>query len=337
VSESAKRFLLVRLGSLGDVIHAIPAAAALRRRFPQARIDWLVDPRYVGVLELVEGIDQPIPIDPRGRVSALLQTIAALRRARYDAVVDLQGLIKSAVLARLSGARRVLGLPREHLREPLARLFYGETPDPGRNPHVIHKSLALLRALDVTDAGVAFPLKLPRTVTGDTVAALFGDEGFALINPGAAWPNKRWPPERFGALAAQIRERLGMRSLVLWGPGEQDLASLVVGASRGAAEMSPRTTLLDVVAIARRARVVVSGDTGPLHIAAAVGTPVVALFGPTHAERNGPWAPADISISRASRCLCHYQRRCRLLEPCIDDIPLDEVVSAVEYRVAAHG
>ncbi|HEU4692305.1 MAG TPA: glycosyltransferase family 9 protein [Vicinamibacterales bacterium] len=330
-------FLLVRLGSLGDVIHAIPAAAALRARYPDARIDWLVDPRYVPVLQLVEGLDEAIAIDPRGAIGVSLGTIRKLRSVKYDAVVDLQGLLKSAALARGAGAQRVIGFPREHLREPMARIFYSETPDPGRDPHVVHKNLMLMRALGVDDLPVTFPLKLPRTVTGDSVAAGFGAEGYAVINPGAAWPNKRWPPQRFGALAAEIRERIGVRSLVLWGPGEEDIASLVVGASRGAAELAPKTNVIDLFAIARRAKLMVSGDTGPLHIAAAVGTPVVALFGPTFAERNGPWDRGDITISRAARCFCHYERKCRLLQPCIDDIGVDEVVSAAEYRVAARG
>ena len=337
MTERTPKFLLVRLGSLGDVIHAIPSAAALRARYPDAQIDWLVDPRYTSVLQLVDGLNDAIPVDPRKGVVALPGTIGRLRGAKYDAAVDLQGLLKSAVLARLAGATRVIGFPREHLREPAARFFYSEMPDPGRDPHVIRKNLALMRALGVEDLRVAFPLKVPRTVTGDEVAVRFGSEGYALINPGAAWPNKRWPPQRFGALAVEIFERIGVRSLVLWGPGEEDIASLVVGASGGAAELCPRTNIVDIFAIARHAKLMVSGDTGPLHIAAAVGTPVVALFGPTFAERNGPWSSDDITISRAARCVCHYERKCRLLQPCIDDIAVDEVVSAAEYRVAARG
>ena len=327
----------MRLGSLGDVIHAIPAAAALRARYRDARIDWLVDPRYVPVVQLVDGVDDAIAIDPRGGIGPLLGTIRQLRRVGYDAVVDLQGLLKSAVLARAAGARRTIGLPREHLREPMARIFYGETPDPGRDPHVVRKNLMLTGALGVQDPRVTFPLKLPRTTAADTVAAVFGAEGYALINPGAAWPNKRWPPQHFGALAAEIRERIGVRSLVVWGPGEEGIASLVVGASRGAAALAPKTDVIDLFAIARHAKLMVSGDTGPLHIAAAVGTPVVALFGPTFTERNGPWDRADITISRAARCVCHYERKCRLPQPCIEDISVDEVVSAVEHRVAARG
>jgi heptosyltransferase I len=334
VTGSASSFLIVRLGSLGDIIHAIPAAAALRVRYPGARIDWLVDPLYVPVVQLVEGLNDVIPISPRGHASTLLRTIRQLRRTRYDAAVDLQGLLKSAVLTRAGGARRVIGLPREDLREPLARIFYTETPDPGRDPHVIHKSLMLMRALGCEDLQIRFPLKKVSTVTGEAVAAGFGSEGYALINPGAAWPNKRWLPERFGALAAEMRARIGVRSLVVWGPGEEVIASLVVSASGGAAELAPPTDMLDLFAIARRARVAVSGDTGPLHIAAAVGTPAVALFGPTFVERNGPWDRNDVTITRAQRCGCHYERRCRLAQPCIEDIGVAEVVAAVESRVA---
>jgi ADP-heptose:LPS heptosyltransferase len=124
-------------------------------------------------------------------------------------------------------------------------------------------------------------------------------------------------------------------SMVLWGPGEEDLASAVVGASHGAAQAAPPTTIIDIVALARGASLMISGDTGPLHIAAAVGTPIVALFGPTRTERNGPWLPSDISISRFTQCVCHYERSCRRDRPCIDDISVDEVVAAVDRRVAA--
>lgn len=324
-------FLIVRLGSLGDVVHAIPAAAALRRRYPQAQIDWLVDPRYRDLLDLVECLDRRIPFDPRGLVGgrAAWATVRELRRARYDAVIDLQGLLKSAVLARLVSAGRTIGLPRRYLREPMARALYSETPDPGPAAHVIHRGVALLRALDVTDAAVHFPLAIPRTPAAAQAVERIGSTEYALMNPGAAWPNKRWPAARFGAAAAGVRAEYGLRSLVLWGPGEEVLAGAVVAASSGAAAAAPATTIPDVVAIARGARVMVSGDTGPLHLAGAVGTPVVALFGPTFAERNGPWSPRDVVVARTDRCECFYERRCRRAAPCIDDIEVPEVVAAV--------
>lgn len=330
------RFLIVRLGALGDVIHGIPAAAALRAQFPAAQIDWVTDPRYVELLGLVRGLDRRVPIDPR-RVGAALTTVRGLRAARYDAAIDLQGLIKSAAIARGAGAERTIGFPRAHLREPAAALFYGERPSPGAAAHVIFKNLALLAPLGVRDARVTFPLDVPLTPAADEVRSRAGTRGYALLNPGAAWPNKRWPPERFGALAARIRERFGLLSVVLWGPGEEPLAAGVVTASAGAATIAPKTSTIDLFAIAQGARVMVSGDTGPLHIAGAVGTPIVSLFGPTRAERNGPWAAADVAIARTATCVCHYQRRCHRDRPCIDEIGVDEVMTGVERRVAAHG
>jgi ADP-heptose:LPS heptosyltransferase len=258
-----------------------------------------------------------------------------LRAERYDAVIDLQGLLKSAVLARAVGARRTVGFPRAHLREPLARLFYTRTADVSRPVHVVFKNLALLEAVGVREPRVEFPLEIPSTDTAEHVRRAAGASGYVLLNPGAAWPNKRWPAKRFGWLASAIRERLGLSCVVLWGPGEKSLAADVVSASGGAAAMAPETTLTDLFAIAREARLMVSGDTGPLHVAAAVGTPVVALFGPTWAERNGPWAPTDVTLTRNAQCVCHYQRRCRRDDPCIEGIALDEVVGAVDRCVRA--
>lgn len=331
-------FLIVRLGSLGDVVHAIPFASALRASFPTSRIDWLVDPRYRDLLELVDGLDHRVPVDPRALFrgaerSAFLRTIADLRRRAYDVAFDLQGLVKSAVLSRAAGARRVVGFPRAYLREPLAALLYTETPEPRGTGHVIRQNLALLAAVGVRDERLRFPLAVPCPAPVAAVLARH-PQGFVLINPGAAWPNKRWPAARFGAAAAAIATRHALRSVVLWGPDEHALATAVVGASAGAAELAPPTRITDIAALARGARLMISGDTGPLHVGAAVGTPIVALFGPTSPERNGPWSPEDVSISRLERCACVYERRCRRGTPCIDDIGVDEVLDAVARRLA---
>jgi heptosyltransferase-1 len=330
------RFLIVRLGSLGDVVHGIPTAAALRAHFPDARIDWLVDSRYVELLERVPALNARIGVDTR-RVGDTMRTLGDLRGVRYHASIDLQGLVKSAVLARLVGAERTIGFPKAHLREPLARVLYSQSADPGGAAHVIHKNLALLAPLGVRDPRVEFPLDVPVTAAAQRVASRAGARGYALINPGAAWPNKRWPPDRFGALAARLRERHGLPSIVLWGPGEEALAESVVSSSQGAAEAAPPTTITDLFAIARHAALLVSGDTGPLHIGAASGTPIVALFGPTFAERNGPWSASDVVLSRAGQCSCHYARRCRTGQRCIDDITVDEVARAAERRLASGG
>jgi ADP-heptose:LPS heptosyltransferase len=155
------------------------------------------------------------------------------------------------------------------------------------------------------------------------------------VNPGAAWPNKRWPPARLASVASALRDRHGLTSIVLWGPGEEALAQEVVAGSHGAALLSPKTTIGDLVALSRRAEIMISGDTGPTHIASAVGTPLVGLYGPTRPTRNGPLSPLDVAVSRDEICRCHHLRRCTQDRPCLLDIGVDEVLSAVDRRLAA--
>jgi heptosyltransferase-1 len=380
------RILIVRLGALGDIVHALPAAAALRDAFPEARIDWLVDARYRAVLDLVPVIDTRIAVDSRAwsGAKAPFTVIRELRRARYEIAFDLQGLIKSAALARLSGASRVVGYTTDQLREPAARLLYTEQVNPRDDHereiaygsgygapalatiaraarantvlHMVDRSVAALRAIGIDRPELRFPLdEPPSPVTACTrqLLGLWPDEPFALINPGAAWPNKRWPADRFGALARELRARHGLKSAVLWGPEEETLAARVVAASDGAAEMAPLTSVADMIALARAARLLVSGDTGPIHLAAAVGTPVVGIYGPTDPRRNGPWSSEDECVSRFDRCACHHQRRCRVAQVyrgapppppgarwCLEDVTLSDVLDAVQRRLerlAPHG
>ena len=337
--------LIVRLGALGDIIHAVPAAAAFRAAFPDARIDWLVDARHRAMVDLVTVVDRAIVLE-RPSIAGWAEAARRMRQTRYDAAIDLQGLLKSAVLARASGAARVLGFSIWHLREKAARPFYSATDDPlapdddgcGRlepdELHVIRKNLRLLRTLGVHDERVVFPLAPVQSEALRQVhAALAGERAFALINPGAAWPNKRWPTDRYGALAVFLQDVRQMPSFVLWGPGEEGLARAVVEASAGVARMAPPTTLADLLALSRAASLMVSGDTGPLHIAAAAGTPTVSVFGPTDPARNGPWAPDDVAVSRFGSCGCHYERRCRQASWCLAAIPVSEVTAAIQQRL----
>ena len=331
------RFLIVRLGALGDVVHAIPVAAALRRAFPDARIDWLVSAKHREILDLVPVIDRRLVID-----TSFLNAIGELRRSRYDVAIDLQGLIKSAVLARLSGAPRVAGFSSRYARERAARLFYTEAFDPGRGGlydpretrHVVDINLGLLSLLGITAPAREFPIEDVDTDAARAARRQAGDR-YALLNPGAAWPNKRWPPSRLAAIAVELRARHGLMSVVLWGPGEEALAAEVVAGANGAAVISPRTTIADLVALARRAALMVSGDTGPTHIAAALGTPLVGIYGPTRPARNGPMSPLDVTVSRDTVCRCHHLRSCRLGRMCLLDIEVAEVLDAVERRLDA--
>jgi lipopolysaccharide heptosyltransferase I len=334
------RILIVRLGSLGDVIHALPAVAALRVRYPGATIDWLVDWRNREVLDYVPVLDRRIVLEAPGGAASWMAALRVLRASRYDVALDFQGLLKSAALARGSGARRVIGFGLQHLRERTARPFYTETVS-GEHEHVIEKNLGLASALGADTSEIRFPLDSPRS---DIVREAYRQAGwaescpFAIVNPAAGWPNKRWPADRLGRLAHLVHSRHGLRSLVIWGPGETDLARSVAAASEGAAAVAPRTGVGELIALARAARLVVSGDTGPLHIATAVGTPVVGIFGPTSPVRNGPWSDRDVSVSRFETCECHHRRRCHIAAWCLADIGVDEVMSAVNRRLEqTHG
>jgi lipopolysaccharide heptosyltransferase I len=329
-------FLIVRLGSLGDIIHALPALAALREAHPGARIDWVVDARHAAILALADGVDRRIIVAGGPRLRAMLAAVAELRRSRYDAAIDFQGLMKSALLARASGAARVIGFGIWHLRERGARPFYTEAHDADAR-HVIHKNLELVSRLGARAGEPRFPLRVPESGAVPFLRSTLGiasDAPFALVNPGGAWPNKQWPPERFGAIAAELRDRHGLGSAVLWGPGEEAIADAVVAASRGAAVRAPRTTIDDLVALAAAAALMISGDTGPLHIAAALGTPVVGIYGPTDPARNGPFSPDDMCASRFAECRCHHKRRCRAAVWCLGTIDIGEVGNAVEARLA---
>ena len=341
------RILIVRTGALGDIVHALPVLAALTATYPTAIIDWVVDARYAALLELVEGLTHRIVIGAKAtkdtvgerrfsRRLGLLNAVAHLRSQQYDIAIDLQGLLKSAMIARLSGARRVVGYVKEQLREPAASWWYTERIAGPERGHVIFKNLAALDALGIETRAVTFPWVPIHSPVAETVAAnpvVQAAGGYVLINPGAAWPNKRWGAARFGALAARLADAYGLPSVVLWGPHEHGLALAVEADSRDCARPSPRAGLLDVLALAAGARLVVSGDTGPLHLAASVGAPIVGLFGPTRPERNGPWLPVDAVVSRSDTCVCFHKRRCVRGRPCIEEITVDEVFEACALRL----
>jgi heptosyltransferase-1 len=339
------RFLIVRLGALGDIVHAIPVAAALRRAHPGARIDWMVSGKHREILDLVPAIDERLSIKDRSGADegeSLWSALQRIRKTRYDVTIDLQGLLKSAVIARLSGAGKVVGFNGKYSRESMARAFYTDVYDPGgdgmyapsETRHVVDINLGMLKTIGIEPGHPEFPLVDIRSAAAASMIEAAGG-AYALLNPGAAWPNKRWPAPRLGALAIALRARRNLKSVVLWGPGEFDLAQDVVVTAGGAAILSPQTSVGDVVALARGASVMVSGDTGPTHIAAAVGTPIVGIYGPTRPERNGPWVPDDETVSRASICQCHHFRQCKVERMCLLDIEVDEVLTAVERRLAA--
>jgi ADP-heptose:LPS heptosyltransferase len=330
----------VRLGALGDA-HAIPVAAALRRAFPSAKIDWLVSAKHRAILDLVPVIDRRLVVNDRGDASggtSLLAAIRELRRARYDVAIDVQGLIKSALFARSSGAARVIGFSSRYLREPLARLFYTDVHDPGRGGlrdpretrHVVETNLGLLEPLGIAASKPEFPIDAIDAAVARDVSRQTGGR-YALLNPGAAWPNKRWPPSRFASVAVELRARHGLMSVALWGPGEETLAAEVV-AGAGGAPCFAEDPIADLAA-PRGAALMVSGDTGPA--SRRRWAAVVGIYGTDAPARNGPISPLDVTVSRDAVCQCHHLRRCTRDRMCLLDIAVAEVLEAVERRLAA--
>lgn len=297
---------IVKLSALGDVVHALPVAAALRAARPAARVTWLVEARNAPVLAGHPAVDRVVTVDTRrwrrARTPAALGTtireLAALRRtlraARFDVAIDLQDLVKSGVLTAMTGAPVRVGFTADYCRERASALFTNRrVRPPATAHHVVDRYLSLLSALDVTP-----PARGEFHLPCDDAAEAAIDDAFAaaglkardrlvVVNPGAGRPEKQWPAARFADLAARLVRDGAGRVLVVWGPGERDVARTI--AEHGRAVLAPPTDLLALVAVLRRASVVVAADTGPLHLAAALGVPCVGLFGPTAATRNGPY------------------------------------------------
>jgi lipopolysaccharide heptosyltransferase I len=316
VSGAPRAIAIVKLSALGDVVHATPVVEALADAFPSARISWLVERREAALLRDHPRLHEVVVVDTRGwrrtrTPRALLDAARSLaglgrrlRAARFDVALDLQGLVKSGLVTAATGAPLRIGFAAAVSRERLNALFTNRrvTPPPAAR-HVVDQYLALLRPLGVVPERVAF--RLPASERAESrVEEVFGAAGLkphgrvVVLNPGAGRPDKRWPVERFAALAARLVPEARARVLVVWGPGEEPEARAVAAATP-AAVLAPPTDLAELVALVRRASVLVAGDTGPLHVAAAVGTPCVGLYGPTAAARNGPYGAGHHALSAA--------------------------------------
>lgn len=331
------RIALIKLSSLGDVVHALPVAATLRARVPDAHLTWIVERREAAVLRDHPALDALVAVDTRRWrrarglrdlvevVGAVRQTTRRLRAAAFDVALDLQGLLKSGVLAAATRAPLRIGFVARRCREPLNALFTNRRVEPPAACHVVDQHLALLGPLAVTEPVREF--RLPRDPAAESSADSFlTASGFkpgqrlVVLNPGAGRPDKRWPAERFRALAERLGEDTGAVVLVVWGPGEEAPARHIAPGGAHRALCAPPTNLDELVAFLRRATVLVAADTGPLHLAAAVGTPCVGLYGPTSAVRNGPYGAGH-------RCL-------QGLAGQVSTIEVDAVLHAVRELVA---
>lgn len=325
-----QRFLLVRLGSLGDIIHALPAASALRDAFPEARIDWLIEPKWRRLLEGNPDLTEIIPLEKKS-ASGLISTIRKLRAARYTCAIDFQGLYKSALPTFASGAPRRIGFPSTYAREGLASMFYTDKINP-RGAHKVDHNLTLAEAAGAAarTSSPRFPLTLrpedEKQVTQELARHNIAD--FYVLNPGGGWRSKCWPPERYGELHHRLAAQLGWRSVISFGPGEERLAQELVSAAGTLPPVVLPLGLGPLMALLRRAKFVVSADTGPLHLASALGTPVVGLYGPTDPARNGPYGGTSVVIRNPSKSETTYRRGASYSSPMLS-ITVDQVADAV--------
>jgi lipopolysaccharide heptosyltransferase I len=330
------RLLIIRLSSLGDIIHTLPAFSALRSHFPEARIRWAVEDKGKEILDLVSGIDELVVVDKSGWLSG-----ARKIRGRDQSALDFQGLVKSALLAWLSGSRRRVGFARQNLKEPLASLFYTErsSPVPEEEIHVISKNLRLAEVLGIRESRYEFSLRVPdelfRSVQSK-LSSLGRRDGSKIVvyNVGAAWKSKRWLAERWAELVARV-SLFGAFPVLLWGNEDERKAAESISLKTGVKAV-PFLTVKEVVGLLQSASLVVSGDTFALQAACALDIPVVALFGPTNPRRNGPFRERDKVIFHQRSCNPCYKHDCSPLE-CMDSISVEEVAAAVDELWKTYG
>jgi heptosyltransferase I len=327
------RFLLVRLGSMGDIIHALPSAAALRDTFPNARIDWAVEARWTRLLKGNPDVDNVISAD-RKSATGMARTWKKVRSAGYTCAVDFQALYKSALLAFASGAPRRIGFKSSYAREGLAAAFYTERLNP-RGPHKVDHNCTLVQAAGARrPARVRFPIAIEgedEETVGRELSAK-GIQEYFVLNPGGGWMSKCWPAANYGQLHHELAKRFEWRGVVIFGPGEESLARDVVAAGGESPPVVMGLGLGPLMALLRRAKFVVSADTGPLHLASAVDAPVIGLYGPTDPSRNGPYWPADVVVRNPHASVTTYNRESSY-SPAMLSITVEQVVKAVEQRL----
>ena len=349
MAQSTQRFLVIRLSSIGDIVHALPAVAALGETFPQAEIHWAVEARFAALLEGNPFLHRAIKLDTLGwrkeitslrTVESVLGGVGILREVPFDVAIDFQGLYKSAAIAWFSRSRVRLGFAEYWLREPAAAALYTDRVSPQGRDHVIEMNMALAeRAGAARRSRTEWKFPLPHNPADerfvDEQLAATGTERFMVINPGGGWQSKCWAPGDYSELLRRLQDEFAGDFLLTGSAEEASLIqSIVERASVPRARYFP-STITQFIALVRRADLFLGGDTGPLQLAAAVGTPIVAIFGPTNPQRNGPFSPLDTTLW--TRGPVDYTRR-NATAGYMAGIAVDSVLAAIRERLSrAHG
>jgi lipopolysaccharide heptosyltransferase I len=346
---SELRFLVIRLSSIGDIVHALPAVAALGEAYPGAEIHWAIEKRFAPLLNGNPYVRRVIKLDTQGWRRELLspwtlEQIASagslLREKRFDAAIDFQGLIKSAFLAWIIKSSQRVGFSEYWLREPVAGVFYTDRVSPHGRRHVIQMNLSLVERLGVPPASYPqWKFPLPQSDLDDSFVeerlASFAAREFIILNPGGGWRSKCWAPENYAELIKRLESEVPGHILLTGSPEEEPLIDGILRQADSRRAVYFPSTLLQLVALTRRASLFVGGDTGPVHLAEAAGVPVVAIFSrlePVNTpERNGPFRPEDISVASGNGV---EATRTRKSADYLRDVSVESVLAAIRERLA---
>ncbi len=323
-----RRILIIKPSALGDVVHTLPALNLLRRRFPDAHIGWVVSGAFASLLEGHPQLDEVIRFERRRFARGWRDPLAAaklfrfardLRTGEFDLVIDLQGLLRSGWMTMRTRAPIRVGFSRT--RE-LAHFFYTHRVDAGpAEQHAIDRYLRVCQFIGCGREPVEFQFHVTDEDRAKVASMVPLDQPFCVLLPGSNWPTKRWPAENFSALAPLVRERFGLAAVVAGGSEVSEIAARIPDAT----DLTGRTNLRELVALLERADLVIANDSGPMHIAAALGRPLVTMFGPTNPQRTGPYGRIDSIVRIDIECSPCYSRRCSH-RSCLRWLQVDDVL-----------
>ena len=342
MTEPVRRILLIKPSSLGDIVHAMPTLAALRERFPQAEVTWLVKRQWASLVEVIKGVDHVCAVEQG--LMGWLGRVPDLRAAGFDLVVDLQGLFRSGAMARLTGCTRRVGFAKA--REGSPWFYTQRVTVPSVAMHAVDRYLLVAEAL-----GAARPNEprfdfIDRREDRHAAEALLARAGLPASSPwiamnvSARWETKRWPPQQFAEAADRLVDTRGIPIVFMGGPAERpETRAVMMLMRRKAVDLTGQTPVGLLPSLLRHATVLVTNDSGPMHIAAAVGTPVVALFGPTDPVKTGPYGQGHVVLSHAVECRPCFRRECSraVVLECLTGVTSEQVVRAVQQQLGRAG
>ncbi len=347
MSITPKKILIIKLSSLGDVIHTLPALHTLRKLYPNAHISWIVEEKCKDLLFQNPDLDELIVVKIRHwrkniglkSLSECLASLRQIRRKKYDLVLDLQGLIKTGIIAKLSGAPTRLGFHKDDCREKLNALFTNEKiPFIGKKTHVIDKNLAMIQSLGAKSIHKIFPLVIPES-SENQIQSFIKENAQLLSNPliaihhGVGFETKRWKLENFAELGNKITKELGANIILTWGPGEKESVQKLSSMMSQKHWVAPENTMHQSMALFKRLNLFIACDTGPMHLSAALGIPTVSIFGPTDPEYSRPHGEHHTVVCKIQPCSFCHKRSCPTQNECMNEITVENVFDAVKQKL----